>query len=145
MFYCEECAEKEGWPYLSTRSRGPCEICGETKICTDVPSRSLPAKQPDKPETKHTPGPLTRIRSRKHPGVIFFKQPFKQSQTEDNFVCKFYPNHEGDASLFEAAPDLLAACEDMHNQLVRMVEKWPHGTISMGKMERAIHKAEGGK
>lgn len=48
MFYCTSCAEKNGWP-LSTLhvSYGRCEICRETDICNDVPSRLLPPVKED--------------------------------------------------------------------------------------------------
>lgn len=99
------------------------------------------------PETKHTPGPLTRIRSRKHPGAIFFKQPYEHSQTEDNFVCKFYPNHEGDASLFEAAPDLLAACIACANALESCRDDNHCEGLNnfINQADEALRKAKGGK
>lgn len=44
MFYCEKCADKNEWPYefYMPISVGPCECCGKTRACTDVPSGSLP-------------------------------------------------------------------------------------------------------
>ena len=42
MFYCEECRVKKDWPDSIGRSCGSCEICGQTKICYNVPSKALP-------------------------------------------------------------------------------------------------------
>ena len=44
MFYCEKCSIKKDWPFWDWmfKSRGPCEICGITKICVDVKSSDLP-------------------------------------------------------------------------------------------------------
>ena len=43
MFYCNDCGYKKGWPTDSfSRSRGPCECCGETAICNDIKSGDLP-------------------------------------------------------------------------------------------------------
>jgi len=47
MFYCDECAEKNGYPQSIIRSIGPCELCGRIADCSDMPSSSLP-----KPEEK---------------------------------------------------------------------------------------------
>ncbi len=49
MFYCDEDAEKRGWPtgVLIPRSYGRCEICGERRNCNDVPSSYLPAPRRD--------------------------------------------------------------------------------------------------
>jgi hypothetical protein len=47
MFYCNECAEKNKWPTGMFKSFGPCEICGKTKECNDIPSRLLPPSPPD--------------------------------------------------------------------------------------------------
>lgn len=35
MFYCNDCAKKEGWPYFEifNKCRAKCEICGEEKGC----------------------------------------------------------------------------------------------------------------
>lgn len=47
MFYCEECANKNRWPYefYMPMSRGPCECCDEVKACVDVPSYALPTPE----------------------------------------------------------------------------------------------------
>jgi hypothetical protein len=42
MFYCTACAKKYTWPDWGSTSYGPCEICGKTAGCFDVPSRYLP-------------------------------------------------------------------------------------------------------
>jgi hypothetical protein len=47
MFYCDECAEKNGYPQSIIRSKGPCELCDRVANCSDMPSSSLP-----KPEEK---------------------------------------------------------------------------------------------
>ena len=41
MFYCDECAEERGWTITISKSSGPCEICGYTRICNDTPSKHL--------------------------------------------------------------------------------------------------------
>jgi hypothetical protein len=40
MFYCEPCAEKFnlGTAFWLPRSFGPCELCGTSSACIDVPS-----------------------------------------------------------------------------------------------------------
>ena len=50
MFYCEPCASKNQWPFFygMPTSRGPCECCGKTASCADVPSSALPAPKPRK-------------------------------------------------------------------------------------------------
>jgi hypothetical protein len=43
MFYCDPCAEHNDWPnmdFLPT-SFGKCEMCEDTAVCYDVPSRYL--------------------------------------------------------------------------------------------------------
>jgi len=47
MFYCNACAKKNKWPYefWMFMSRGPCEICGQTRDCVDVQSSQLPIPQ----------------------------------------------------------------------------------------------------
>lgn len=42
MFFCNECANKKGWPQSFSRSRGRCEVCGEIADCNEVPSSELP-------------------------------------------------------------------------------------------------------
>ena len=42
MFYCDPCAEPQGWPQSFMKSKGRCEICGTTAVCNDVPSAQLP-------------------------------------------------------------------------------------------------------
>ena len=42
MFYCNDCAKKYGYPESMVRSYGPCEMCGKTKECNDVPCSALP-------------------------------------------------------------------------------------------------------
>lgn len=49
MFYCKKCKEEKDWPSgCGTESFGNCEICGETAVCIDVPSRFLPTPKPSK-------------------------------------------------------------------------------------------------
>ena len=47
MFYCEECANKNEWPYefWMLPSYGPCEMCHKTRVCVDVPCKNLPDKK----------------------------------------------------------------------------------------------------
>lgn len=42
MFYCDPCARSKGWPEGFMKSHGPCEVCGKTRLCSDVPSKFLP-------------------------------------------------------------------------------------------------------
>ena len=51
MFYCDECRTKNNWPESAAVSFGPCEICGHTKPCFDVPSYCLPKTDPNHPKT----------------------------------------------------------------------------------------------
>lgn len=44
MFYCTPCATEQGWPEGFAKSRGLCEVCGKTAICSDRPSSSLPCR-----------------------------------------------------------------------------------------------------
>ena len=50
-----------------------------------MPKVSMPQRQ------------IVRIKSDKHPGAIFFKY----KDTKNDFICKFYPDHEEEARLFE--------------------------------------------
>ena len=49
MFYCDACAKKNKWPDGFSKSRGGCEVCGNTAVCSDVPSSALPAPPPPPP------------------------------------------------------------------------------------------------
>lgn len=42
MFYCELCRVKMEWPQSFGGSHGPCEVCGVTSNCYDIPSKYLP-------------------------------------------------------------------------------------------------------
>ena len=42
MFYCDVCRGKYAWPDSLCKSIGPCEMCGVTAMCNDVPSSLLP-------------------------------------------------------------------------------------------------------
>ena len=42
MFYCDPCAEKNGWPMSLRRSQGKCEMCDKVDLCNDTPSSQLP-------------------------------------------------------------------------------------------------------
>lgn len=42
MFYCKTCGDKNKWPEGFAKSYGPCEMCGKTADCSDVPSKYLP-------------------------------------------------------------------------------------------------------
>lgn len=41
MFYCEDCQKKKMWPKSLHQSLGTCEVCGEPKLCNNVPSSEL--------------------------------------------------------------------------------------------------------
>ncbi|MDD5350046.1 MAG: hypothetical protein PHQ12_07530 [Chthoniobacteraceae bacterium] len=49
MLYCEECRIKRNWPEGLLASNGRCELCGDTCLCHDRPSRTLPP--PPRPES----------------------------------------------------------------------------------------------
>lgn len=42
MNYCDNCAKEKGWPITGFASYGRCEICGERRLCSDMPSSKLP-------------------------------------------------------------------------------------------------------
>ena len=42
MFYCDECAEINGYPQSIGKSKGACELCGKVRDCNDIPSSELP-------------------------------------------------------------------------------------------------------
>jgi hypothetical protein len=44
MFYCDACAQRNGWPdeLWMLQSHGPCEVCGLVAACYDVRSSDLP-------------------------------------------------------------------------------------------------------
>lgn len=48
MFYCDDCAKKCEWPESFGRSTGPCEICGQVRVCNDLPSSQLPDRKPSR-------------------------------------------------------------------------------------------------
>lgn len=41
MFYCNECADKKGYPRTYSKSYGMCEVCREVSSCNDLPSGCL--------------------------------------------------------------------------------------------------------
>ena len=41
MFYCNKCANENGYPITMFRSRGTCEVCKETADCNEMPSKDL--------------------------------------------------------------------------------------------------------
>lgn len=51
MFYCEKCRQERDWPKSLMRSRGPCELCGQTESCYNVFSFQLPKETKIMPET----------------------------------------------------------------------------------------------
>lgn len=51
MFYCDSCAIKNGWNMTLFKSMGPCEVCNETKACSDLPCKKL-TEEPAFPELK---------------------------------------------------------------------------------------------
>lgn len=42
MFYCDLCAEQKSWPRSWFNSYGNCEVCGQPRVCNEVPSSELP-------------------------------------------------------------------------------------------------------
>lgn len=47
MFYCEDCRRPRRWPDSTLYSWGPCEICGRSKFCYEVPSKLIPPESED--------------------------------------------------------------------------------------------------
>lgn len=47
MYYCNECAAKEGWPThdMQSMSYGLCEVCKQQRPCNYVPSCKLPERK----------------------------------------------------------------------------------------------------
>jgi hypothetical protein len=48
MFYCSDCAKKNGYPESICKSVGACELCGKIALCSDRASDTLP--KPKEPE-----------------------------------------------------------------------------------------------
>lgn len=48
MFYCSDCAKKNGYPESICKSVGACELCGKISLCSDRASDTLP--KPKEPE-----------------------------------------------------------------------------------------------
>jgi len=78
MFYCEECRKKNKWPEGFAVSRGPCEMCGKTATCHDVPSCALPdrkekpvAKKKSKKPVELTPADEKRCQCERPNGATF--------------------------------------------------------------------------
>lgn len=50
MFFCQACKDKRNWPvpwHGLFSSHGPCEVCGVTSDCYEVPSAHLPLPDPE--------------------------------------------------------------------------------------------------
>jgi len=60
MFFCEPCRVKNGWPESLMKSHGTCEICGEVKVCFDIPSRLLPIPGKTMEETREIEAEIDR-------------------------------------------------------------------------------------
>jgi hypothetical protein len=50
MFYCKPCGAKREWPVSNRVSLGPCELCGHSTECSDVPATALPMPGEKKPD-----------------------------------------------------------------------------------------------
>lgn len=42
MFYCDDCAKINIWPFTISKSRGTCECCGKPAICNDAKIEAPP-------------------------------------------------------------------------------------------------------
>lgn len=42
MFYCQACADRNGYPETMFKSEGPCEVCGTVAVCNERASKDLP-------------------------------------------------------------------------------------------------------
>lgn len=90
MFYCEPCREKREWPESIMRSEGPCECCGETAVCYDMPSRLLPI--PKKTEVVFHPGDHVEILTPATGTVLLVDSGgdvwVTLDNTQEKWVCK---------------------------------------------------------
>jgi hypothetical protein len=53
VFFCDPCAKRKDWPESMFKSVGPCEVCGNTRMCNEVHSGALPPPV-ERPE-RHRP------------------------------------------------------------------------------------------
>ena len=51
MFYCEKCRDERAWPKSTVISTGKCELCGNHRVCYDLPSSHLTAKVQEEVDT----------------------------------------------------------------------------------------------
>ena len=51
MFYCDDCALKEGWRITMCKSMGECEKCGQPEMCSDHPEPEPKQKKENTDET----------------------------------------------------------------------------------------------
>jgi len=63
MFFCNECAYKNEWQRGFIKSYGKCEVCGESKSCSDVPSKYLSAVNEPYPEDLSVNWPSNGIKA----------------------------------------------------------------------------------
>jgi hypothetical protein len=62
MFYCDDCGAINGWPTGTlARSKGKCEVCGDTCTCNDVPSSMMPGPPREQSSVKRLVGLLMEI------------------------------------------------------------------------------------
>ena len=52
MFYCDGCAKEKEYPVSMARSLGSCEICGNKRVCNDVPTWKVHALKDDARRTE---------------------------------------------------------------------------------------------
>ena len=45
MIYCDECADRLGWPHVFNMYMNECMICGERSFCNDFPTEKLPEEE----------------------------------------------------------------------------------------------------
>jgi hypothetical protein len=102
MFYCDECAEKNGYPITIIKSEGTCEICGCYAICNDVKSSELPKPKdifsrfagtalfPDFPKKKRYP--IIKVPANGHPDWYEGARTwcFVYSKNHGNFILEGY-------------------------------------------------------
>lgn len=144
MFYCDDCKTKNNWPEaIAFKSHGNCEVCGENRICHDVPSKHLPMP-PREDGAEHTPGEWVKSKRTDGRFTDFFIESNGQYVAAVPQQAQHPGQSEVNANLIAAAPNLLAELE----RLVMYYEPQaqPHRHEEIAKLrdaKAAIAKAKG--
>lgn len=65
MFYCDPCSNERNSPEGIRKSHGSCELCGEVRLCNDVPCALLPELDDEMEEQD-----MTQARAKKMETII---------------------------------------------------------------------------